>query len=90
MVPIPPLPVQKKIVAYWKSAKHKIESQLYRISKAESEIYREILASAAVRINPGERLPKIMVKRFKKIDRYGTNDPRPSARREHLKYSISG
>ncbi len=70
-VPIPPLAVQRKIVAYWRSAKQRIEAQFYRISKAESEISKEILASAAVQINPGERLPKIMAKRFKKLDRWG-------------------
>ena len=70
-IPIPPLPVQQKIVAYLESAKLKIELQLSKISKAESEISREILASAAVQIDPGERLPKIMTKRFKELDRWG-------------------
>jgi type I restriction enzyme, S subunit len=70
-IPIPPLPVQQKIVAYLESAKLKIELQLNKISKAESEISREILASAAIQINPGVRLPKIMAKRFKELDRWG-------------------
>lgn len=70
-VPIPPLPVQNKIIAYWKSAKQRIASQLSKISKADSEISREILASAAIQINLGPRLPKITAKRFKTLDRWG-------------------
>lgn len=70
-IPIPQLPVQEKIVEYLESVKLKFELQRNKISIAQSEITREMLASAAIQINPGVRLPKIMSKRFKKIDRWG-------------------
>lgn len=70
-IPIPPLPIQQKIVAHLESAKQKFESQLCKISKAENEISKEILEAAAVKINPGVRLPKIMAKCFKEFDRWG-------------------
>ena len=70
-IPLPPLPVQKKIVAHLESAKQKIEFQLYKISKAESEISKEILASAEVQINPGVQLPKVIAKYFEELDRWG-------------------
>lgn len=77
-VPIPPLSVQQKIVAYLESAKKRIELQLNKISKAEGEISRGILASAAVQINPGVRLPKIIAKPFQELDRWGVEFNRHS------------
>ncbi len=69
-VPIPPLSVQQKIVAYWETAKKSIALESTIIDTSENDISKEILASASIRIILGDRLPRIMARRFQEVERW--------------------
>ncbi len=72
-VPVPPLPAQNKIVAYWKNEMQKVNDELFCLEQAESQVTLNILSGAGIKINLGKKLPSILTKRFSDFERWGVS-----------------
>lgn len=88
-IPIPPPPIQQKIVAYWEKETQKIDDELCALEQAESQITLNILSGAGIKINLGKQLPPVLRKRFSDFERWGVGFNRYSWKLSNLITSSS-
>lgn len=70
-VPVPPLPVQRKIIRHWKdSIEYRADAQS-SIEGYEAQLSKDILRSSGIEILMGKPLTKIFSSTFGSIERWG-------------------
>ena len=69
-VPIPPLPIQQKIVEYWKKEQKQFSKELQRSNELVEKSEIDFLTSLGLKRPIQRAFPKIICSSFKKIDRW--------------------
>ncbi len=70
-IPLPPLPVQRKIVAAWETAQKYAATTAAKIEQLERDIEARFLADLGLRAPAQATRPKVFVVRWKEIERWG-------------------
>ena len=70
-VPLPPLPVQRKIVAAWEAARKYATDAATKIARLEREIEARFLADLGLKAPQQTKLPKAFAVRWQDMERWG-------------------
>jgi type I restriction enzyme S subunit len=72
-VPVPPLSVQRQIVAEWESAQKAATDTAEKIHELECDIEVRFLADLGLKVSTQATMPKVFAMRFSRTDRWGVD-----------------
>lgn len=69
-VPIPPLPIQQKIVAHWEAAQNKANDLLARADLLPDELEKQVLGALGLKKKKRIAMPKVMVTNWAELTKW--------------------
>ena len=69
-IPIPPLPIQQKIVAHWEAAQTSVQRNHEAISRSKAEAFDQFRKALGIKTSNVAR-PKLFIAKWREVERWG-------------------